>query len=420
MLLEVGGTMATAGTIGAKARVTSDPLVEPAPAGLTRSGAVRLNAIDMLRGLVIAIMVLDHVRDFFNVPVAGFDPTDPLKSYPALYLTRWVTHLCAPTFVFLAGVSILFQKANGKSAAELSRFLLTRGAWLVLLECTVVSFGFNFGVGIVFLQVIWAIGMSMIAMALLSRASSAVVLAIGAAILLVYPAVVPLTAGATGGLAIIRTFAIAPGMIPGAPILAFYSVVPWLGVMCLGFGLGPIFRMAPTDRSRALLAIALALLAAFVLLRIIDGYGDPAPWVVEPTQGRTMLSFFNVSKYPPSPDFICVTLGISMLLFLALQHLQGPVARVLLNFGRTPLFTYVCHIYIAHGLALLAALAVGTPNATFNLVGRASRGEPPSGWGYSLVVVYLVWAFVIALLIPLSRWMDGIKRRRRNWWLSYI
>src|SRR6185437_1146890 len=117
-------------------------------------------------------------------------------------------------------------------------------------------------------------------------------------------------------------------------------------------------------------------------------------------------------------DFVCVTLGISMLLFLALQHLQGPVARVLLNFGRTPLFTYVCHIYIAHGLALFAALAVGTPNATLNLVGRASRGESPSGWGYSLLVVYLVWAFVIALLIPLSRWMAGIKRRRRDWWLS--
>ena len=412
--------MAIAGTIEPSTRAIGDPLVEPASPALTRSGAVRLGAIDMLRGLVIAIMVLDHVRDFFNVPAGGFDPTDPLKSYPALYLTRWVTHLCAPTFVFLAGVSILFQKANGKSPGELSRFLLTRGAWLVLLECTVVSFGFNFGTGVVFLQVIWAIGMSMIAIALISRASSIVVLAVGAAILVIYPLVVPLTAGATGALAIIRTVAIAPGMIPGMHVLAFYSVVPWLGVMCLGFGLGPVFRMPATERSRTLLAIAFGLIAAFALLRLVDGYGDPVPWVTEPTHGRTALSFFNVSKYPPSPDYVCVTLGISMLLFLALQYLRGPVARVLLNFGRTPLFTYVCHIYIAHGLALLAALANGTPDAVLNLVGKGSRGGPPSNWGFSLLGVYVVWAVVIALLIPLSRWMAGVKRRRRDWWLSYI
>jgi uncharacterized membrane protein len=412
--------MAIAGTIEPTAGAMRDPLVEPAPAALTRSGAVRLDAIDMLRGLVIAIMVLDHVRDFFNVPAGSFDPTDPLRSYPALYLTRWVTHLCAPTFVFLAGVSILFQKANGKSPAELSRFLLTRGAWLVFLECTVVSFGFDFGTGVVFLQVIWAIGMSMIAMALISRASSTIVLAIGAAMLLIYPFFVPLTAGATGALAIIRTIAIAPGLIPGIPVLAFYSVVPWLGVMCLGFGLGPLFRLPQAQRSKALLVIATCLIAAFALLRLVDGYGDPVPWITEPTQGRTLLSFFNVSKYPPSPDFVCVTLGMSMLLFLVLQYLRGPVARVLLNFGRTPLFTYVCHIYIAHGLALLAALAHGTPDAVLNFIGKNSRGGPPSDWGYSLLEVYVVWGVVIALLIPLSRWMAGIKRRRRDWWLSYI
>ena len=196
-------------------------------------------------------------------------------------------------------------------------------------------------------------------------------------------------------------------MIPGIPVLAFYSVVPWLGVMCLGFGLGPIFRLPQAQRSKALLVIATCLIAAFALLRLVDGYGDPVPWVTEPTQGRTLLSFFNVSKYPPSPDFVCVTLGMSMLLFLALQYLRGPVARVLLNFGRTPLFTYVCHIYIAHGLALLAALAHGTPNAVLNFIGKGSRGGPPSDWGYSLLEVYVVWAVVIALLIPLSRWMAG-------------
>lgn len=401
---------------------TGDALVEPRPLGLTRSGAVRLDAIDMLRGLVIAIMVLDHVRDFFHIDAARFDPTDPLKTTPLLFATRWITHLCAPTFVFLAGVSILFQKMNGKSPAELSRFLLLRGAWLLLLEATVISFGFNFGEPFFFLQVIWAIGSSMVCMALIARLPAPAVLAIGVGILLLYPFVVPLTAGATGALAIVRILTLAPGVVPGAPILAYYAMIPWLGVMCLGFGLGPIYRLPTAARTRRLLPIAIGLLAAFFVLRGFDGYGDPAPWVQEPTGTRTLLSFFNVSKYPPSPDYVCATLGISMLLFLALGWLRGPVARVLLNFGRTPLFTYVCHIYIAHGLMLLVALAAGFPAGTaFNVVGKELQGAgAPTGWGYTLPVVYGVWALVVALLIPLSNWFAAVKRRRRDWWLSYL
>lgn len=398
--------------------VMSDSLVEPV--GRTRSGAVRVDAIDMLRGLVIAIMVLDHVRDFFHVDAARFDPTDPLKTTPLLFATRWVTHLCAPTFVFLAGVSILFQKMNGKSPAELSRFLLLRGAWLLLLEATVISFGFNFGEPFLFLQVIWSIGGSMICMALIARLPARAVLAIGVGILLLYPFVVPLTAGATGALAIVRMLTLAPGVVPGAPILAYYALIPWLGVMCLGFGLGPIYRLPTAERTRRLLPIAMGLLVAFFILRWLDGYGDPAPWVREPTDTRTLLSFFNISKYPPSPDYVCATLGVSILLFFALEWLRGPVARVLLNFGRTPLFTYVCHIYIAHGLMLLAVLVAGFPAATaFNTVSGTLQGGT-SNWGYTLPVVYAVWALVVALLIPLTSWFAGVKRRRRDWWLSYL
>ncbi len=397
---------------------TSDPLVEPA--GRTRSGAVRVDAIDMLRGLVIAIMVLDHVRDFFHIDATRFDPTDPLKTTPLLFATRWVTHLCAPTFVFLAGVSILFQKMNGKTPAELSRFLLLRGAWLLLLEATVISFGFNFGEPFLFLQVIWSIGGSMICMAAIARLPARTVLAIGVGILLLYPFALPLTAGATGALAIVRMLTLAPGVVPGEPILAYYALIPWLGVMCLGFGLGPIYRLPTAERTRRLLPIAIGLLVAFFVLRGLDGYGDPAPWVQEPTDTRTLLSFFNVSKYPPSPDYVCVTLGVSIPLFFALERLRGPVARVLLNFGRTPLFTYVCHIYIAHGLMLLAVLAAGFPVVTaFNTVSGTLLGGA-SKWGYSLPVVYAVWALVVALLIPLTSWFAGVKRRRRDWWLSYL
>lgn len=401
--------------------MTDDPLVAPAPSGLTRSGAPRVDAIDMLRGLVIVLMVLDHVRDFFHVDAFAFDPTDPLRTSPILFATRWVTHLCAPTFVFLAGVSILFQKANGKAGWALSRFLLTRGAWLILLEVTIVSFGFDFGWPFLFLQVIWAIGASMIAMAALVHLPSRAVWFIGLALLMLLPLAMAPTAGAEGALGVVRLLTLAPGLIPGpVPGLAMYPVLPWLAIMCIGFGLGPVFRLDPAARSRKVLILALGFLALFVVLRTLN-YGDPAAWKALPTATQTAMSWLAVSKYPPSPDYVFATLGVSMLIFLALERLRGPVARVLLSFGRTPLFTYLCHIYIAHGLMLLAAIAWGYPAAiALDILGDSISGAPPPVWGISLIGVYAVWLVVVAILIPLARWFEGVKRRRRDWWLSYL
>ncbi|WP_116091079.1 DUF1624 domain-containing protein [Sphingomonas crusticola] len=410
------------------ARRNDDVLVEPEPKGLTRAGAHRLDAIDMLRGLVIAIMVLDHARDYFHYYALRLDPTDPANSWAALYATRWVTHLCAATFVFLAGVSIYFQKANGKP--HLSAFLLKRGAWLILLEVTVISFGFNFAEPFVFLQVIWAIGVSMICMSLIARLPARWVLALGLGILLLYPLVLSATAGsvdatrassgagATDALDIIRTLALAPGVI-GTRILAYYAVLPWLAVMCLGFGLGPIYRLDRSARTRRLLPIAIGLLAGFVLLRLIDSYGDPAPWSYQATPLRTFMSFMNLSKYPPSPDFVFATLGISILLFLALEALRGPVARILLAFGRTPLFTYICHIYMLHLLMLAAVLALGFPLGTATDVVLSTKVKD-FNWGFGLPVVYAVWVLVLLALAPLSIWFSAIKARRRDWWLSYL
>ena len=405
-----------------------DLLVEPTPKGLTRSGAARLDAIDMLRGLVIAIMVLDHSRDYFHYYALRFDPTDPAKTWPMLFATRWVTHLCAATFVFLAGVSIYFQKANGKTA--LTPFLLKRGLWLILLECTVVSFGFNFGEPFVFLQVIWAIGASMVCMSLIARLPARWVLGLGLAILLLYPFALAATAhaavdatragsaGATDLLGVIRTVALAPGLI-GPHVLAYYAFVPWLSIMCLGFGLGPTYRLDRAERTRRLLPIALLLLAAFVLLRAIDHYGDPAPWSHQATAVRTFMSFMNISKYPPSPDYAFATLGVSILLFLLLETVRGPVARVLLAYGRTPLFTYVSHIYILHSLMLMTVLALGFPFGTATDVVLSTKAMD-NGWGFGLPVVYAVWLLVLTLLIPLSLWFAGVKARRRDWWLSYL
>lgn len=406
--------------MASRAARLNDPLVEPAPRGLTRSGAVRVEAIDMMRGLVIAIMVLDHVRDFFHASANQFDPTDPTQSYPLLYFTRWITHLCAPTFVLLAGVSIFFQRANGKEGAALTRFLLTRGAWLVFLELTVVMFGWSFGPPFFFLQVIWAIGWSMIAMAALAHLPSRIVLGLGIAAIALSPFAIPPFAPAATPQAILHLFLFGIGPVAGVPMFDAYAIVPWLGVMAIGFGLGPVFRMESADRRRRLLLIAALCLTIFAVMRTVNGYGNPQPWQDLGDPVRTTMFYLNVFKYPPSPDYVAVTLGCSFLLFLAVEQLTGPLARILGDFGRTPLFTYVAHLYIAHGLMLAAAIAVGRPDAAIGVFGKTFSGHPTQNWGWSLAVVYGVWLLVLAILVPLSRWMAALKRRRRDWWLSYI
>ncbi|MEO6225540.1 MAG: heparan-alpha-glucosaminide N-acetyltransferase domain-containing protein [Sphingomicrobium sp.] len=399
---------------------TGGPLVEPHTVGLTRAGKVRVDAIDMLRGLVIAIMVLDHVRDFFHVSANAFDPTDPSQSWPLLYLTRWVTHLCAPTFVLLSGVSIYLQKINGKTGVALGRFLVSRGLWLVFLECTVIMFAWNFGRPYWLLQVIWAIGWSMVAMALIAQLPSKAVLVIGIALVALSPIALIPFAPASDAATIADQLLFGTAPIAGLPVFIAYPIIPWLGVMAMGFGAGPLFAGTAAERRRQLLPIALGLIALFFVLRRMNSYGSIRPWLHLPDQGRTVMSFFDVSKYPPSPDYVCITLGLSLLVFLGIEHLRGPLARILRDFGRTPLFTYTAHLYIAHGLMLAAAIAIGRPQAALNLFDQIFSGREPPNWGWSLGVVYLVWLLVLAILVPLSRWFAGVKQRRRDWWLSYL
>ncbi|HEY0686456.1 MAG TPA: heparan-alpha-glucosaminide N-acetyltransferase domain-containing protein [Steroidobacter sp.] len=387
---------------------------------LTRSGALRLDAIDLLRGLVIVLMVLDHVRDFVHEPAFVFSPTDLTQTTPILFMTRWVTHLCAPTFVFLAGVSIFMQRANGKSPTELSTFLLTRGLWLILLEFTVIGFGLNWGPPLAFMQVIWAIGASMVLMAALVRLPATAVLAIGAVIVVGHQWAASLVDAARLGS---WTQAWFMTMQPGPTLFLRgfipYPVIPWFGVMCLGYGLGFIFRQPSERRRRSVLTLALCLLAAFVVLRAINGYGDPASWSVKSSAIMTVLSFINVSKYPPSLLYVLATLGVSMLLFLALERLTGPLRTFLLAFGRTPLFTYVLHIYVAHSVALLIGVLGGLPAFWyFDFLSRFAGAKV--GYGYTLPVVYVTWVAVLLMLYPVASWFARVKRERRDWWLSYL
>ena len=380
----------------------------------------RIEIIDRLRGLVIVIMVLDHVREFFAADALRFEATDLAQTSPALFATRWITHLCAPTFVFLAGASAYLQREAAPDRGRLSRFLLTRGLWLVLLEVTVVGLALDLA-PFLLLEVIWAIGVGLVALSALVWAPPRLVLALGAAIvaghgLFLRP---PGMGGAPNPL---RSLLLAPGpLAPLAPGFSAYPAVPWLGVMCLGYGLGTVFTWPAARRRRALLLGGAAAVAAFVALRAANGYGDPSPWSRQPRGGAfTALSFLKVSKQPPSLDFVLVTLGLSLPLGVAVERLRGAPGRLLLALGRVPLFVFVGHLYLAHLLAVAVGATQGVPASAFVRSITDSSRLRDAGWGYGLAAVYAWWALVVLAVWPAAEWYARAKRERPRWWMRYV
>ena len=391
---------------------------------------MRVNSLDTWRGLVIFIMMLDHVRDFFNHAALTSTPTQAGHTTIPLYLTRWVTHLCAPTFVFLAGVGIRFQYEKAGPSRGLTQFLATRGVWLAFLDVTVVSTALSFGRPFFFVQVLYATGLSMLAMAGLVWLGPRIVFALGAAIVALAPlAILPLQ-HATGALAMLRTFTVLPGPLPAGAGVVLYPFVPWLGVMCLGFGYGKVFRLPEAERTKMIAWTTAGSLAIFAVLRSLNGYGDLSPWKAWPDATREIESFFNVSKYPPSPDYVLVTLGISLLAYLVIERLNALVARPLMTFGRTPLFTYLVHFFVLHSLQVAIGLSLGYPIRIFeNYIATAvsvmfATGSTPEvvriGWGFPLWGTYLIWLTVVMLVYPLSRWFERVKDSRQDWWLRYL
>lgn len=407
----------------------------------TLTAGVRISEIDLLRGLVILLMALDHVRDYMlgssGMVGIGSNLLDPTTTTPALYVTRWITHLCAPTFVFLAGVSAYLQFAKGKTTPNLSRFLLTRGLWLIFLEATLISFGWSFGFPYVFfLQVIWAIGWSMLALGVLVWLPRMAVLAIGIAITLGHNLLDPINAQQLTGLAQLGWTFLHDGgpiFVGEQPIgLIAYPMLPWVGIICLGYGLGNVFAEAPEKRNRTILLMGLAMLAVFLVLRFTMIYGDPAfatgpegiwrDWRDQPTLGAAIMVFFDVQKYPPSLQFTLVTLGIIFTIWPLLSRLRGPVASVLNTFGAVPFFFYVLHIYLIHVLAIAVnAIAGNNVEGLFNyMINVFTAPEKLEGLGFALPWVYVAWLVVLALLYPLCRYWQALKARRRVWWLSYL
>lgn len=413
--------------------MTASTISAAAPALSSSAAGARISEIDLLRGLVIVLMALDHVRDYFHAGSFAVNPLDPEQTTPWLYATRWITHLCAPTFVFLAGVSAYLQFARGKAIPNLSRFLLTRGLWLVFLEVTLISFGWSFGFPYaLFLQVIWAIGCSMIALAGLVWLPRIAVLAIGIVIIAGHNLLDPITAQSAGP---IWTF-----LHDGGPIfvgeqpvgLAAYPLIPWIGIISFGYGLGSIFTQERDKRDRTVLLLGLGMLAAFLVLRWLNFYGDPQfatgpeavarDWREQGFVGAAIMVFFDVQKYPPSLQFTLVTLGLVLTIFPFLSRLPGAVRSVLSTFGAVPFFFYVLHIYLIHLLAIAANAAMGRDvGGMFNyMINVFLAPERLQDLGFSLAWTYVAWIAVLALLYPLCRYWQGLKARRRDWWLSYL
>jgi uncharacterized membrane protein len=383
----------------------------------------RIATVDLLRGLIMIVMALDHTRDFFSN--AGVDPTDPLHSWPALFFTRWITHLCAPGFVALAGTSIYLQRQRGRSKTFIAKRLVTRGLWLVFVELAIVSFGLFFTYHFHFLQVIYAIGASMILLAALQFLPTWGVALYGFAIVLLHNLLDRINANQLGHFSGLWKLLVAPGPFLDHGrlwILDAYPVLPWSGVMALGYAFGVVVTMPAANRRRWAMRLGAGALALFAVLRFTNVYGDPIRFEHLGSFTRTTMSFFDVTKYPPSLQYVCATFGVLLLLFAlgdyALERRWIPRALGVIEvYGRVPFFYYVLHFYILHILAVLDLMFV--MHTVHVHVPTLFQPGPPQAT-YSLPIVYLIWITVVAVLYLPCGWFAGVKARRRDWWLSYL
>jgi uncharacterized membrane protein len=402
----------------------------------------RLDSVDVLRGLIMVFMALDHVRDFFTH--LHFPPEDMTQTWPALFLTRWLTHFSAPGFFFLAGIGAYLSLARGRTPARVSHFLWTRGLWLVFLEMTIIGYAWTFLPSFGFGGVIWALGWCMVGMALVVRLPLPWVAAFGAILVAGHHLLDGVQAPAFGKLYWLWMILHQPGFIPlprpsfvhlppGAffGFFVLYVLVPWVGVMALGYAFGTVLRRPPEERQRWTLRIGLAATALFVVLRGFNAYGDPARgfigsenWSVQDSLGMTLVSFFNTNKYPPSLQFLLMTLGPSLIALawfdrLAVKDKLGAIGRFFVVFGRVPLFYYILHLFLIHSMAVGVALAWGQPYEWL-LHGGFFMSFAPPGYGHNLPFIYLIWATAIVILYFPCKWYMDLKARRRDWWLSYL
>jgi len=392
----------------------------------TKLQARRIESIDLLRGIVMIIMALDHVRDYFHADAFLYSPVDLSKTDPALFFTRWITHFCAPVFVFLAGTSA-FLVGTRKPKKALSSFLLKRGLWLIVLEFTVINFAwfFNIQFSFIALTVIWALGVGMIILAGAIHLPFKAILALGIGLVAGHHLLDSIHMDGTNVTAIGWAVLHEPKIFSIGNLTLFvgYPILPWTGVMLLGYCFGTWYQTGVgfSERKKFLIAAGSALIVGFVILRLINGYGETAPWSVQNNAMFSFLSFMNVTKYPPSLMYILVTLGPALLFLAVSENFSGRISKYITGLGRVPMFYYVVHLYVLHLLALGAALATGF--SVSDMVFNTWVTDSPNlkGYGFGLGAVYLIWIAVVLILFPLCLWYDGYKRQNRDkWWLSYF
>jgi uncharacterized membrane protein len=378
----------------------------------------RIQAIDFLRGLIMIIMALDHVRDFFHISAQTADPLDPATTTPALFFTRWITHFCAPVFVFLSGASAYLSQKE-KPISEVTGFLFKRGLWLVVVDGVIMSFALTFDPGyhFVMLTVLWAIGWSMILLGLVLRLSGRIVLPLGLLLFFghdLFSLVPPSGSAWNKVLNILFTGRVIMPINANHLVGFFYAILPWTGVMLLGYWFARHIR----DKKTILLT-GVGLLACFLILRVINGYGDPTAWKTYERIGQTLLSFLNTTKYPPSLQFLTMTLGPALVLLGLFTWKGSGVQRFVSVYGKVPFFYYILHFFLARILIIIAFFLTGHTTAQIN-DHRSPFLFRPFDFGFSLPVVYLVWMGVVLALYFPCRWFYRYKATHKNWWLRYL
>jgi len=384
----------------------------------------RITSVDLLRGIIMIIMALDHTRDFFHFDAQTGSPLDLNTTTPILFFTRWITHFCAPVFVFLSGTSAFLQSAR-KSKKELSIFLITRGLWLILAEITIVNLLLTFDINFSFiaLEVIWAIGISMVILGLMIWLPFEIILAVGLLIVLGHNALDFYEKDQTTPFSSTYNLIHRQGFhsLWGRQLLILYPFLPWAGLMMLGYCLGNVLRNNDAAwRKRYLIIAGMSTIALFIILRYINVYGDPAPWSQQPNVFYTFLSFINSSKYPPSLFFMCMTIGPALLLMAWWDEIQNGFTKVVSVYGRVPFFYFLAHLFVIHLFSAVTYFMRGhsfeegvNPTAFIKFI------QP--GEGVQLRYVYIIWLAVVIILYPLCKWYDQYKtEHKEKKWLSYL
>lgn len=381
----------------------------------------RILSVDILRGIVMVIMALDHTRDYFSNFFGN--PTDLTVVSSGMFLTRWITHYCAPIFIFLSGTSAYLSLAKKGDKKAASVFLLKRGLWLILLEVTLVRLGwlFNFDYSLVVFQVIWAIGWSMLFLSLLIHLPYKLLLGFSLLMIAGHNLLDVYTTTPDTPWGIAWFILHQGGGVPwgeGNTIFVIYPLIPWIGVMAAGYCFGKLLQQPAQQRDKLLYIIGGGAVLLFIVLRAMNSYGNPNQWQVQDTWFRTVLSFLDCTKYPPSLLYLLMTIGPAILLMLLLERVKGSVGKFFTVYGRVPMFYYILHIYLIHLMAVITATIVGAPLEYFT--SNALIFAPKEGWGYDLPGVYLAWVVAVLLLYFPSRWFMKVKQQHKKWWLSYI